>query len=211
MFYYLKKKKKELRYNVDQTPPHFVIDTKRTYELVERGNPENQHKNVWVSQPGAGLEKRQCTLQIFFSLSGKQPKVAIIFRGSGKRISEVEKASWHPQIYVFFQKCTWADTNFCCDLVERNLKPSVDERFVLFCDNIGGQISDEFKKSVSDIGGIYWFGVKGATDIWQPVDAGYAERFKSMAKQAQYDWLDSDDNAEKWYGTDTSFTASERW
>ena len=54
------------RFNVDQSPLPFAIDTKKTYEHIEPKNKENKYKNVWVSQPGAGLEKRQCTLQICF-------------------------------------------------------------------------------------------------------------------------------------------------
>ena len=60
---------------------------------------------------------------------------------------------------VYFQKCAWADTTFCCEWVGRTLKPAVDERFVRFCGNLAGQISDDFKKVVSDIGGICWYGV----------------------------------------------------
>ena len=102
------------RFNVDQSPLPFVIDTKKTYELVERGNKENRYKSVWVNQPGCDLEKRQCTLQIYLG-PGKQPRVAIIFRGSGKRITEDEKASWHTDVDIFFQQCAWTDTKFCCE------------------------------------------------------------------------------------------------
>lgn len=135
------------RFNVDQSPLPFAIDTKKTYELIEPKNPENRNKKIWVSQPGSGLEKRQCTLQVCFRPEGEQPKVGIIFRGQGKRISEVEKSSWHPEVDVFFQKNAWADTEFCVKWVEQTLQPIVENRFVLFLDNLTGQISDDFKKS----------------------------------------------------------------
>ena len=58
------------------------------------------------------------------------------------------------------------------------MKPSVEGRFVLFSDNLEGQIAEEFKKEVANAGGACWYGLPGATDIWQPVDAGYAELVK---------------------------------
>ena len=69
----------EQRLNVDQSPLPFVIDTKTTYEHVEPRSKENRHKKVWASQPGSGLEERQCTLQICFHPEGEQPKIVIIF------------------------------------------------------------------------------------------------------------------------------------
>ena len=127
---------------MDQSPLPFAIDTKKTYEHIEPKNPENRHKKIWVSQPGTGLEKRQCTLQICLRPEGQQPRVGIIFRGLGKRISAVEKSSWHQQVDVFFQQNAWADTEFCVKWVEKTLKPVVDSRFVLFLDNLSGQDAD---------------------------------------------------------------------
>ena len=42
-----------------------------------------------------------------------------------------------------------------------------------------------------------------------PVDAGYAELLKVKVRQAHYQWLDLDENADKWYGEENRFTASE--
>ena len=97
------------RYNVDQSPLPFAFNTKRTYEMIKKG--DRYHK-VWISQPGSGLGKRQCTLQVCFRPVGKQPKLAIIFRGKGKRISTQEKETWHKGVDVYFQENAWADTDF---------------------------------------------------------------------------------------------------
>ena len=97
------------RFDVNQKSPPFAITTKRTYELVKKG--DRYHK-VWISQPGSGLEKRQCTLQVCFRPTGKQPKLAIIFRGKGKWITKEEKAAWHKHVDVYFQENAWADTDF---------------------------------------------------------------------------------------------------
>ena len=108
------------------------------------------------------------------------------------------------------KKNAWADTEFCVKWAKGTLKPSVEGRFALFLDNLEGQIAEEFKKEVANAGGVCWYGLPGATDIWQPVDAGYAELLKVKVRQAHYKWLDSDENADKWYGEDNQFTASER-
>ena len=76
------------RFNVDQTPLPFVIDRKTTYQ---ESTPKGKKEKVWISQPSCGLEKRQCTLQICFSPVKDKCRVAIIFRGTGKRISADEK------------------------------------------------------------------------------------------------------------------------
>ena len=133
----------------------------------------------------------------------------------GKRISEAEKLSWHPDVDVFFQLNAWADTKFCLGWVEKTLKSVVKEHFVLFLDNLNSQTSDEFKEAVANLDGVCWYGVcwygvPGVTDIWQPVDAGYAELLKVKIRQEHYNWLDSDENTDKWYGLDQKISASDR-
>ena len=64
------------RFIVDQSPMPFAIDMKRTYHLYESGQDQNQEK-VWICQPGCGLEKRQCTLQICFRPGGEQPRIGM--------------------------------------------------------------------------------------------------------------------------------------
>ena len=91
--------------------------------------------NVWVSQPAPELEKQQCTLQSCFCPEGEQPKLSVMSHGMGKRISAVEKASWHPNVDVYFHPKAWADTNFCVQWVKKTLKPVVEGRFVIFLDN----------------------------------------------------------------------------
>ena len=50
--------------------------------------------------------------------------MAIIFRGQGKWLTELEKKSWHPDIDVYFQKNAWADTAFCAKWAQHTLKPA---------------------------------------------------------------------------------------
>lgn len=137
---------------------------------------------------------------------------AIIFRGTGARITQDEKESWHKDVDVFFQENAWADTPVCVDWVNRTLKRAVEDtdRFVLFCDNLSAQVSDEFKEAVSAIRGVVWFDVPNATDLWKPVDAGFAELVKKLAVQEHHKWLDSEENADRWYGNTEPFSAKER-
>ena len=96
--------------------------------------------------------------------------------------------------------------------VDNTLKKTVQkeqEPFVLFCDNLEGQKAEVFKESVEALGGIVWYGVANATDIWQPIDAGYAQLLKVLIKQEFFNWLDDKDNIDKWYG-EIVFSASEK-
>ena len=102
------------RFNVDQCPLPFVITTKRTYELVQKGD---RYYKVWISQPGSGLEKRQCTLQVCFHPTGKQPKLAIIFRGKRKTIHKGGKRSVAQGGRCLFSgKCLGRHQFFCCPI-----------------------------------------------------------------------------------------------
>ena len=79
------------RFDVDQVPLPFVVDRKTTYEVVVSKAQKKDHK-VWASQPRSGLDKRQCSLQVCFSPEDNV-RVGIIFRATGKRISDEEKQS----------------------------------------------------------------------------------------------------------------------
>ena len=198
------------RLNVDQSPLPFTVTTKRTYEHIDEGVQQRNHK-VWISQPGSGLDVCQYTLQVCFRPTGDQPKLGIIFRGTGKWISEDESKAY-PDIDIYFQENAWADTNVSVEWVEKTLSEAVkdDDRFVLFCDNLTGQVATEFREAVAKLGGVVWYGLPGATNLWQPVDAGYAQILKTLIGQAQRKRLHDDENAEKWYGHETSFSAKER-
>ena len=110
------------RYNVDQSPLPFAIDTKKTYEQIRPKDKENRNKNVWVSQPAPGLEKRQCTLQICFGSEGKQPRISVIFRGLGKRISAVEKSFLASLCGCILPKECLGRHRVLCEVGQRNIE-----------------------------------------------------------------------------------------
>ena len=59
-------------------------------------------KGVHGSQPQAGLEKRQCTVNICIGPGDKLIRSAIIVHGKG-RISVAEREAYDPRVDVFFQ------------------------------------------------------------------------------------------------------------
>lgn len=146
------------QFNVDQSPLPFVIDHKRTYEVIE--NKEQRYNKVWIQQPGSGLDKRQCTLQVCIRAEGEQPRLAIIFRGTGKGIKEIEKLAYHPDVDVYFQKNAWADIQVSIEWVNKTLAKAVDglDRYALFLDNLTAQQTIEFKEAVNSQKGFVGLG-----------------------------------------------------
>ena len=96
--------------------------------------------------------------------------------------------------------------------VKETLKPATEhlKRFVLFADNLTGQLHDEFKESVSDRSGVVWYGLPNATDLWQPVDAGYARMLKTLMEQEQHKYLVDEEYADRWYGNEEPYSAKKR-
>ena len=203
----------ERRFNVDQVPMPFAIDSKRTYEVNLPKGEKRDHR-VWIANPGSGFEKRQCTLQVCISPESKV-RIAIIFRGSGKRISSDEIKTYHPDVDIYWQDNTWADTKFSVEWVKHSLKegtkPLDGKEFALFCDNLTAQVSDEFLHAVRAINGIVWFGVTGATDTWQPVDCGIGRMLKQTVSRIQDEWLEHDDNIDLQLGnSEENLTAKKK-
>ena len=43
-----------------------------------------------------------------------------------------------------------------------------------------------------------WYGLAGATELWQAVDQGLGRQFKTVAAEELQEWLEDDVNLEKW-------------
>ena len=191
------------RINVDQISLPFVVESKRTYEIPMSKGKERRDHRVWVAQPGSGLDKRQATLQVCFNPEG-MVKPALIFRGKGKRISQDEVLAYDTDVDVYWQPNAWVDTAFSVKWVKNTISNAVAnlDEYVLFCNNLTAQVSDEFLNEVRQHKGIVWFGVPNGTHFWQPVDAGPGKAFKSHIKAEQNIWLENDENIELWLGND---------
>ena len=85
------------RFNSDQVPLHFVNGQ------LESWAPKGC-KRVSIARPFNVLEKRQCTIQPTIGPGGKLMRCAIIFRGTGKRISKVEKKVYDTRVDPFSRK-----------------------------------------------------------------------------------------------------------
>ena len=52
--------------------------------------------------------------------------------------------------------------------------------------------------------GFLWYGLPDATELWQPVDAGYTACLKNK------NWLDIEDNSEQWFCNEKPYSTKER-
>jgi len=81
---------------------------------------------------------------------------------------------------------------------------------VLFVDNLTAQQADQFKVAVASHGGVVWYGLKSAMDLWQVVDAGIAQTLKVLTGHNYQQWLDEENNVDLWHGHEKGLTAMER-
>ena len=102
------------RLNVDQVPLPFVNDMDYTYDMKGA-------KRVSINQLGPSLSKRQCTAQVCFrpvapppppstaddaakarykEHSLAQPLPCLVFRGTGKQISQLEQDAYPDELVV---------------------------------------------------------------------------------------------------------------
>ena len=121
--------------DIDQVPLPFVVDREKTYDVT--GN-----KQVCVSQPSSGLDKRQASLQLCIRAEGDQDvKPAIVFRGKGN-VSSAEKTQYDQDVDVYFQPSAWMDSQLNQEWVKRTLIPGIGtspQEKVIFADNVGFQ------------------------------------------------------------------------
>ena len=45
--------------------------------------------------------------------------------------------------------------------------------------------------------GVVWYGLPNATDLWQPIDAGYGKMLKTLMEQEHHRWLDDEEHADR--------------
>ena len=93
-----------------------------------------------------------------FRSEGVQPKLAVIFRSQGLRISEDEKKAWHQDVDVYFQTNAWMDQRVSKRWCDKTLLPFIKEKglskFALLLGNLKGQMQDAFKVAVAGANGL---------------------------------------------------------
>ena len=184
------------RYNIDQVPLPFVFDQDKTYDVT--GN-----KQVWVSQPSSGLDKRQATLQLCIRAEGDQHvKPAIVFRGKGNMLS-AEKARYDQDVDVYFQSCAWMDSQLNKEWLSRTLIPATGhspQEKVIFADNVGFQREKVFHEMYrKQINATIYLLPENHTDKVQPIDAGFGKQMKAKIGEAMEKWLEEDGNLDIWH------------
>ena len=131
-----------------------------------------------------------------FRPEGERPKLAIIFRDQGKKISQDEKLEWHKSVNVYFQPNAWLDQNVCNSWCDQTLLPLINEqklhKFALLLGNLKGQMQDNFKDNVVGAKGLHPYGLPGATELWQPFDTEYAATLNALIAAEHGKWLDTD-------------------
>ena len=115
-------------------------------------------------------------------------------------LDEIE--AFHPGVDVYWHPNAWADTKVSLEWIQNTLRARTFSEnrtgFVLFCDNLSSQVSEEFLEAAKNINNIVRFGVSDATDIWQPVDCGTVKILKQLVSRIQDKWLQHDDNIDLW-------------
>lgn len=102
-----------------------------------------------------------------------QPRIAVIFRGAGRRIRQEEKGGYDSRVDVEFQPNAWADTEYTAKWVKKTLRriqEDVPGNSILFLDNLTAQVSEEFSSECRKVDVKTHFFPANCTDIVQPVD-----------------------------------------
>ena len=148
------------------SPSPFFVEQDRTYD-------SSGSKQIWVSHPGSGLDKRQATLLLCIRAEGRQTvKPAIVFRGKGN-VSTQKRQKYGKDVDVYFQPCAWMDSEtnmkWTENILKNGLKDDPAEK-VLFADNVGFQQAQNFHEGFRDLNTIVYLLPENHTDKVQPID-----------------------------------------
>jgi len=88
--------------------------------------------------------KRQATLDLMFSgdLPEDQTKPAVIFRGTGARISSAEEAGYDEDVVVLWQPRGWQYAPTQMDWAERDVNAYMSRRRATWCEETGNPSED---------------------------------------------------------------------
>ena len=134
----------------------------------------------------------------------KQPRLTIIFRGKGMRITPEEKAAWDSRIHVTFQPKAWADTAWCVSWAVSEFRRIMDEfvptgrRGCAILDNLHGQCHQDFKTAMAKGRADTHYGVPGGTHLWQVVDDGIGHMVKNEMSEIIDEKLDDPQFCNEW-------------
>lgn len=162
---------------------------------------------VQIKQNSDADEKRFCTLQVVVRCVDKgmkQPRLTIIFRGQGKRLTQEERELWDKRVHVTFQPKAWADSDWCVEWGVTEFRRIMDEfvpkdcRGLAILDNLYGQTTKPFVDALSKGRADTHFGLGGATHLWQVVDDGVGHMLKAEMSEILDERLQSDHFHDEW-------------
>ena len=195
----------------DQVPLEFItghFDTTWTKKGEER---------VEVRTPSDALRKRFCTGHLHFYAKRpveKQPKVALVFRGKGLRISDAEKAAYHPRTRIVFQPKAWVDRPTLAEITKGFLKDEEDaygikEPGLWLGDNLDCQTRPEFRAQMAEGNFLVKNYPPGTSDKGPaPVDNGMGKAWKAKSGELQERDLEDEVFADSW--DNNTMTASDK-
>ena len=194
------------RLSIDQVPCNLREGGKCTYD-------EKGATRIWLAGTKADDGKRFCTLQIIARAANGapgtprrgQPKIGVIFRGQGKRISAEERAGWHPDCDVRFQPKAWADAEYCelhaaHEMVAATEPARRESReSVAIYDNLYGQTTAEHEQILSRKAKCARHLLPtGVTAEIQLIDDGVGYAVKNEMGYALDSYLEEGENLQKW-------------
>lgn len=175
--------------NVDQTPLRFTFTAGSTF--ADTGN-----KTVWVRGGASGLDKRQCTAQLTVFADGEpRVKPLLIFKGTVKRISLLERTKYDRRVTVQFQPKAWCDEAVMNVWITVNWKPACSGPMHLIADVHRAQKTDKILDRLeNDCNTEVTFIPGGCTSLLQPLDVVVNKPFKAainrLATQHMQEKLD---------------------
>ena len=127
------------------------------------------------------------------------------FRGQGKRVSAEEKAGYHPDVHIRFQKKAWADDEVCEEVAEREIAEATadaraaGEESVCFYDNLSGQTTAEHKRLLKKIAKCsrHLLPTDSTSELMH-IDDGIGARMKTLQGEETDEWCAQPGNLERW-------------
>jgi hypothetical protein len=221
-----------LRFNVDQVPLPFVNCCEETYDNVGatqvriNGLQPGLFKRQATAQilfraaaPPRPPASDKAACERFDAHIMRQPRACIIFRGTGARISQREKDAYADGVDVLWQPKAWVDRPTALEWVDKSFRCVIeadraagvadkDTQYLLLQDNLDAQLQPAYVAKLAKLQTASRWLLAGKTDYLQPVDAGLGRQVKLYMGEAMDEWLEHDDNLNKWEGNELS--ASDR-
>lgn len=188
-----------------QVPCNLREGDERTYN--DKGD-----NRVWIAGNKNDDGKRFCTLQLAARCHNGdptkprrgQPKITIVFRGQGARLSQREKDAWHKDVNVRFQPKAWFDDSLCLKYAEKEMGDICEDakrnkrQSVVICDNLSGQTTQGFADALRVHNCKRHLLPSGVTDELQLIDDGVGKALKNEMGNLFDTWAMEPGNLERW-------------